>query len=273
MTARQLVCCAAWWLGAAAMAAETVPPTGVPTEPDRLSVVHYDPYQVLKVWGRFGYTTSIELEDKEKITSVAIGVPGSWEVTPLVNRLVLKPKTGLASTNLTVATDRRTYYFELAHAQGRNQAGARYGIRFKHEPTPEELQAQADASARATNRQEMADRLGQGLQDRATNRKYSYRGNADVAPYEAWDDGRFTYFRFADNQPMPAIYQVDASGDEALANFGVEGNVTIVRSISRQFMLRRGKDVACVYNEGEFHHEFDMRRSGTVSGDVDRVLK
>lgn len=245
----------------------------VPFEPNRLSLVRYDPNLVVKVWGRFGYTTSIELEEHEKVTSVAIGVPGAWEVTPLTNRLVLKPKTWLASTNLTVATDRRTYYFELAQAGRRNVDDVRHGIRFTFEPTDEELSAQTEAQRRAGSAREIVNRLGQGLQDRNTNRKYSYRGHADVAPFEAWDDGRFTYFRFADNQPMPAIYQVDASGDEALANFGIEGNVTIVRSISRQFTLRRGNDVACVYNEGDLRYEFDLQRSGTVSGDVERRLK
>lgn len=245
----------------------------VPLEANRLSLVRFDPSLVVKVWGRFGYTTSIELDEHEKISSVAIGVPGAWEVTPLTNRLVLKPKTSLTSTNLTVATDRRTYYFELAQAGRRNFGDVRHGIRFTYEPTDTELSAQTEAQRRAGSGREVANRLGQGLQERSTNRKYSYRGNADVAPFEAWDDGRFTYFRFADNQPMPAIYQVDASGDEALANFGIEGNVTIVRSISRQFTLRRGKDVACVYNEDEFRYEFDLHRSGTVSGDVERRIK
>lgn len=262
-----------------AVAVETPAPStkpslpSVPFEPNRLSLVSYDPNLVVKVWGRFGYTTSIELEEHEKITSVAIGVPGAWEVTPLTNRLVLKPKTWLASTNLTVTTDRRSYYFELAQAGRRNVGDVRHGIRFTYEPSEEALAAQAEAQRRAGSGREIADRLGQGLQDRHTNRRYSYRGHADVAPFEAWDDGRFTYFRFADNQPMPAIYQVDASGGEALANFGIEGNVTIVRSISRQFTLRRGKDVACVYNEGDFRYEFDLQRSGTVSGDVERRLR
>ena len=250
-----------------------LPLPSVPLEPNRLSVVRYDAEQVVKVWGRYGYTTSIELEGREKISSVAIGVPGSWEVTPLTNRLVLKPKAWLASTNLTVATDRRTYYFELAQAGRRNLDDVRHGIRFTHEPSDDELAAQAEAQRRAEIDREIADRLGKGLQERQANRNYSYRGNADVAPFELWDDGRFTYFRFADNQPAPAIYQVDASGNEALANFGIEGNVTIVRSISRQFTLRRGNDVACVYNEGEFRYEFDLQRSGTVSSDVERRLR
>lgn len=249
------------------------PLPSVPFEANRLSVVRYDANQVVKVWGRFGYTTSIELEEREKISSVAIGVPGSWEVTPLTNRLVLKPRTWLASTNLTVATDRRTYYFELAQAGRRNLDDARHGIRFTHEPSADEVAAQIEAQRRAESGREIGEQLGRGLQDRLANRKYSYRGSADVAPFEAWDDGRFTYFRFADNQPAPAIYQVDASGDEALVNFGIEGNVTIVRSISRQFTMRRGNDVACVYNEGDFRYEFDLQRSGTVSSEVERRIK
>ena len=60
-----IVATAATLSSASVLAAETTaPPTklslpSVPFEPNRLSQVRYDPNLVVKVWGRFGYTTSI----------------------------------------------------------------------------------------------------------------------------------------------------------------------------------------------------------------------
>jgi type IV secretion system protein VirB9 len=246
------------------------PTPNVSTE-DRLLTLPYQENQVVKIWGRFGYTTSVVFGAEEKIRSVAIGYPEAWEVTQLVNRLVIKPRSRNGQTNLTVVTDLHTYYFELDIAQGKNLGEVRHAIRFSYAPAAEDLSRQLGLLQQIAAQQAVITRLEQGLQERGANRNYTFQGSADVAPFEAWDDGRFTYLRFADNQDMPAIYAVDKQGNESLVNFTIEGNLTIVRSIGRQFRLRRGSDVVCIFNEAELRYEFQLERSGTVSDDVKRV--
>lgn len=240
---------------------------------DRLLTLPYEENQVVKIWGRFGYTTSVVFGADEKIQSVAIGYPEAWEVTQLGNRLVVKPRARNGQTNLTVVTSQHTYYFELEIAEGKNLRDVRHAIRFTYGPSTEDLSRQLGVLQQIAAQQAIITRLEQGLQERGANRNYTYQGSPDVAPFEAWDDGRFTYFRFADNQDMPAIYAVDKQGQESLVNFTVEGNLTIVKSTGRQFRLRRGADAACVFNESELQYEFQLERSGTVSDDVRRVTR
>ncbi len=239
----------------------------------KLSVIPYSAMQVVKIWGRFGFTTSVVFAPDEKVESIAVGYPEAWEVTQLGNRLVLKPRARNGQTNLTVVTNRRTYYFDLDVASAKNLRDVRHAIQFSYEGTTEEQSQYLDLLRKIETQQTIIAKLEQGLQERAANRNYTYVGSSDVAPFEAWDDGRFTYFRFADNQAMPAIYAVDGHGNESLVNFTVAGNVTIVRSVGRQFRLRRGPDVACVFNESDLQYEFRLDRSGTVSDDVKRTTQ
>ncbi len=135
------------------------------------------------------------------------------------------------------------------------------------------LGAHEELLKRLEAQQAVIKNLELGLQARPANRNYTYQGSTEVAPFEAWDDGRFTFFRFADNQAMPAIYAVNRAGEESLVNFTVEGNVTIVKSIGSQFRMRRGAEVVCVFNEAMPLYEFKLEQSGTVSDDVKRNVR
>ncbi|MFX7709184.1 TrbG/VirB9 family P-type conjugative transfer protein, partial [Acinetobacter baumannii] len=48
------------------------------------------------------------------------------------------------------------------------------------------------------------------------NWSYSVQGSASVTPDAAWDDGKFTYFRFVGTREMPAIFLVNEDGSERL---------------------------------------------------------
>jgi type IV secretion system protein VirB9 len=72
---------------------------------------------------------------------------------------------------------------------------------------------------------------------------------------------------------MPAVYATDAEGRESLVNAHVDGNQIVVHRLVRKLTLRKGNAVACVVNRS-----FDLdggkdNRSGTVSPDVQRVIR
>jgi len=82
------------------------------------------------------------------------------------------------------------------------------------------------------------------------NFSYTIAGSEDVAPIRIFDDGEFTYFEFRDkNAEVPAFYNVDAKGNEALINYRTRGDYIVVERVARRFTLRHGIDIVCVFNE------------------------
>jgi type IV secretion system protein VirB9 len=55
--------------------------------------------------------------------------------------------------------------------------------------------------------------------------------------------------RFPGVQPLPAIYTVDAQGQEALAAFDVRGEFVVVHGTAPSLRLRRGRAVLCITND------------------------
>ncbi len=95
-----------------------------------------------------------------------------------------------------------------------------------------------------------------------------------IGEKQAKVDGRFIYLTFTNNRDMPAVYSVDEQGNEALINTNViDGNTIVIQRMVRHLMLRKGSAVASVVNKS-----FDLdggidNITGTVSPDVERVIK
>lgn len=125
--------------------------------------------------------------------------------------------------------------------------------------------------------QRVADRLQHKPQ--ALNTQYSLAegaGAQDIVPTLVFDDGRFTYLRFAGRSELPAVFHVLPDGTETLVNARMEDELLVVDRISRRLMLRAGSAAVGIWNEA-FDIEGDTTAPApgintTVPG-VDRVLK
>jgi len=107
----------------------------------------------------------------------------------------------------------------------------------------------------------------------AGNRRYTVQGSSDLAPIEAWDDGRSTFLRFRARSTIPAIYEASEEGAPArIENINVEDDVVQVQGIRRKLVLQSGKRIACVFNEG-FDRDATRPANYTVSPQVKRTLK
>lgn len=69
-----------------------------------------------EIVGTYGYQTSIEFAQDEKLRVVSLGDTIAWQTVPYQDRPPLKPVEPSAATTLTVLTDKRTYYFTLTSA-------------------------------------------------------------------------------------------------------------------------------------------------------------
>jgi type IV secretion system protein VirB9 len=104
------------------------------------------------------------------------------------------------------------------------------------------------------------------------NWRYSAQGSQALEPQSVYDNGKITTFAFVGNQEMPAIYMENPDGSESLVPKSVDRDLVMVHAISRKFILRRGKDVLCVFNEA-YDSVGINPDTNTTSPSVERVVK
>jgi type IV secretion system protein VirB9 len=243
----------------------------------RVRTIDYDPSQVVHVAGVYRTATQILFGDDETILHVAVGDATAWDVAAEKNILFIKPKAAHGLTNLIVTTvsttgSERNYTFELT-TQKAARAASLFVLRFRY---PEDAKAAAAATLSAEEQVLMAKltalKLDRGAVEGTRNLAYSVQGAATLQPSEVSDNGRFTVLRFPAGQAIPAVYEVTPDGTESLVPFDVRGEFVVVHDTARQFRLRRGHDVLCIYNEAPPTYGVDLG-THTASPEIDRTDK
>ena len=213
----------------------------------RLKVISYSPNVVFKYVGYYNYQGSIELQEGEEVGTISMGDTTGWQIVPSGNRIFLKPTEADATTNMTLITNKRLYFFEL-HAEKAtniNDPGLAFTVKFLY-PNSEQSNLSAENSSFS---------LAPNLSDlKKYNFKYAISGPYTISPIKIFDDGRFTYFEFRDkNAAVPAFFSVDDEGNESIVNYQVSGDYIVVERVESRFTLRHGKDIVCVFNESTKH--------------------
>ncbi|TBC89221.1 P-type conjugative transfer protein VirB9 (plasmid) [Rhizobium leguminosarum] len=250
------------------------------SQDSRVRFIDYQPYNITKIVGTLRSSVQIEFAADEEIAHVALGNSVAWEVAPAGNILFLKPRENQPVTNISVVTTRRdgstrSYQMELTVREGTVEAGQNtyFYVKYRY-PADEAERRRLDAAARAQAAQAGdADRvlaLHEAYGPR--NWRYSAQGSAALEPQAVYDNGKVTTFAFAGNQEMPAIYMANSDGSESLVPKSVENNLVLVHAISREFILRRGGDVLCVFNEAYDRIGINPD-TNTTSPSVERVVK
>ncbi|MBY3500858.1 P-type conjugative transfer protein VirB9 [Rhizobium laguerreae] len=250
------------------------------SQDNRVRFIDYQPYNITKIVGTLRSSVQIEFAADEEIAHVALGNSVAWEVAPAGNILFLKPRENQPVTNISVVTTRRdgstrSYQMELTVRDGTVEAGQNtyFYVKYRY-PADEAERRRLDAAARAQAAQAgEADKvlaLHEAYGPR--NWRYSAQGSAALEPQAVYDNGKVTTFAFAGNQEMPAIYMENSDGSESLVPKSVENNLVLVHAISRKFILRRGGDVLCVFNEAYDRIGINPD-TNTTSPSVERVVK
>ena len=227
----------------------------------RVRHINYQPNQVVKLVGHYGFATDIAFAQGERIKQIAMGDSDAWSVTTVDNHIFIKPKAKNAVTNMTVLTaysrsNQRVYNFELsAHW---SQHGAHpvpndmmFAIDFRY---PAEQQR---AEYKQLKRQLLKQQLSSSQPPQVINQAYFYKGDDSIAPIKAFDDGRFTYLTFNRKQDLPVVYTINSENSnsdnsESLVNSNVNPHfpdTIVIERVVRQLVLRQGNSVACVFNQ------------------------
>jgi type IV secretion system protein VirB9 len=264
-------------LATSAAAIET--PRTAPQD-NRVRFVDYQPYNVTKIVGTLRSAVEVEFADDEEIAHVALGNTVAWDVAPAGNILFLKARENHPLTNMSVVTTRRdgskrSYQMELSIRDGTVAQGVEtyFYVKYRY-PSDDALRARQEAAARTeAARSSEADNV-LALHERygPRNWRYSAQGASAIEPQAVYDNGKVTTFAFAGNQEMPAIYMQNSDGSESLVPKNVDGDLVIVHALAQKFILRRGHDVLCIYNEGYSQVGINPP-TNTTSPSVERVVK
>ncbi|KQV58486.1 MULTISPECIES: TrbG/VirB9 family P-type conjugative transfer protein [unclassified Caulobacter] len=210
----------------------------------RLRKLAYDPDTIVRLEGCFGFQTLVEFGPDERIENVGLGEAAQWLVSPnkRANMLFVKPAYRTTHSNMTVSTDRRRYAFELVarDTPACRRGAVAYSVRFTYPEEP----AAPPLVATETKPPEPAVPPPE-----QRNAAYTFSGARENVPQRIFDNGRATYFRWAEGSTTPAVFAVAADKSETPVSFTSEGDYLVLAQVAPAFVLRRGNAVAVLYND------------------------
>lgn len=240
--------------------------------------VYYNERNVTKIYGTPGNAVDVVLQRGEFARWRVIGNTKAWDVKGVGRDIFIKPLAGACidpkpeggcaaygNSSLTVITNKRRYEMELIFIPNHNSPLATIELSFRY-PDDEKQEA---------GRGKINEALTQPNPGALYNLDYTRSAKLpSLGLLHAWDNGQFTYFEFAPNAPLPAIYfWGPGKKEESMANTVTEGpgdNILVVPSVAKQFILRLDGQYTGVFNE-DYQNERFMNTSGTSSPFVRRV--
>ena len=210
----------------------------------RIREVAYSADNVVAIDASYGTSTMIVLQEDEKIETLALGDSVAWKVEPnhKGNIVFVKPVEKGALSNLNIVTSKRIYSFYLrANFYPASQQIFKVRFRYPEDEVTASLLNLAKERAKYPNLK--------NLNVANANSDYGAKGSSVNRPTAIFDDGTKTFFRFAGETQIPAIFAVDAERNESLVNFRREGPYVVVDKVNFQWTLRNGKAATCVFNQ------------------------
>ena len=218
-----------------------------PTPGDsRIRIMVYNPNDVFKFTGYYGYQASIELAQEEEVVSISMGDTTAWQIVPSGHRIFIKPMEHDATTNMTLITNKRTYFFELyaEETEDIRDPDMVFNVRFIYPDEEEDEHLKSYTSSTSGPDLSHPEKY---------NFNYSISGHEEIAPIKIFDDGEFTYLQFRDkNAELPALFAVDDTLRESMVNFRISPgnpNLVIIEQVFKKLSVRNGKKIVCIFNE------------------------
>lgn len=212
-----------------AAAAQLRPQSG-PGDP-HLQSIDYDATQIVQLFGAPGYQMTVELSPDEQIQNVSIGDPAAWQVS--VNHagdhLFIKPVQAEVPTNMTVITTVRVYNFDLYALSG-PASDMPYHVTFRY-------------PAAAVQQNSEAQYVDVSKLKRAKSR-FKVSGDRILRPDSITHDGEHTYVIWSADKPIPAVFQIDDSGQETLVNGAMRDHVYVIDAVPARLTFRIDRRVA-----------------------------
>jgi type IV secretion system protein VirB9 len=196
-------------------------------------------YHLLAAPGR---VSDLILQPGEVITSIAAGDTARWTIGDTSSgsgeakrvHVLVKPFSAGLSTNLVIATDRRTYHLQLSSTVGTAMAGISWSY-----PADELLAVKRkEAEAQAVKP------VAAGLDVQSLNFSYAISGDTPAwRPLRTFDDGRQTFIEFPASIAVgeaPPLFVLGDKGAAELVNYRMSGRYYVVDRLFSAAELRLG---------------------------------
>jgi len=191
-----------------------------------------------------GQVSDIALQPGEQLVSVSAGDTVRWVVGDTQSgsgpgaraHVLVKPVAAGLSTNLMIATDRRTYHLELTSLKDSYMAALSW--RYPSDALASLTERNAVALAREETRIAAGLELG--------NLDFSYRiegARPAWRPVRVFDDGRQVFIQMPEAlaaTDAPPLFILGAGGKAELVNYRIQGNYYIVDHLFAAAELRQG---------------------------------
>jgi type IV secretion system protein VirB9 len=186
--------------------------------------------------------TDIALQPGETLVSVASGDTARWIIGDTTSgsgadkrtHILAKPFSSGLSTNLVIATDRRTYHVTLSSTEKTAMAALSWTY-------PQDVLLAVKRTAAETA---AAQPVAAGIAVEELHFNYVLTGDRPAwRPIRAFDDGRQTFVEFPATLAVgeaPPIFLLDSKGVAQLVNYRVKGRFYIVDRIFDVAELRLG---------------------------------
>ena len=190
----------------------------------RVRIATYQEGQVFRLNVSLTHVTTVEFGTGETIRSILAGDTEGFELdgVPGGQAFAIKPLARGVHTNVTVYTNRRSYYFNVQEVS----TPTFYVVQFRY---PDENRRPRNAVAA-----------------QAPNYNYGASDRTEITPVRVWDNGTFTYFQFARNAPVPAIFRYSNGRERTVNTQATEPGVIRVSGVNAQWVLRLGDQVVCI---------------------------
>lgn len=219
-------------------------------ETSRVRRVEYKDNLVLKTIGYADHPIVLELDPDEPIEGFAGGKIANWELERRGFRLFVRPLEGARPTTVVIATKTRSVVLDLIPGSGKTMPSDFVSKIVVMPPAPAPKGPDIVAEGKAIK--EAATPLSEALQA-ARNDRYSLEAvkeTIDIRPREVFDDGRFTYFKYPGNLPIPAIYKsTPGTKDEWLVDTHRDGDYIVAHGVGAAWNLRLAETVLGVFND------------------------
>ena len=190
----------------------------------RVRIATYQEGQVFRLNVSLTHVTTVEFGTGETIRSILAGDTEGFELdgVPGGQAFAIKPLARGVHTNVTVYTNRHSYYFNVQEVS----TPTFYVVQFRY---PDEDRRPRNAVAA-----------------QAPNYNYGASDRTEITPVRVWDNGTFTYFQFARNAPVPAIFRYSNGRERSVNTQATEPGVIRVSGVNAQWVLRLGDQVVCI---------------------------
>ena len=210
-----------------------------------VQVYPYTEGALYRLYASPGQVSDIALQPGETLVSVSAGDTVRWVVGDTVSgaganaraHVLVKPIAADLTTNLMIATDRRTYHLELTSLR----TGYMAALSWRY--PADQLAGLSIRNARALSRE--ADTVTAGLKLDALNFSYRIEGDTPAwRPVRVFDDGRQVFIQMPAGlaaTDAPPLFVPGTKGQAELVNYRVRGSYYIVDHLFEAAELRLGQ--------------------------------